>query len=500
MTHILALDQGTSSSRAIVYDGSGEIVAQAQHLFEMSFPHEGWVEQDPEEIWSTVLASAREALAQLPDGADAISAIGITNQRETTLVWDRTSGACIYPAIVWQDSRTAERCREMRDDQLDGQALSSLIQSQTGLLIDPYFSSTKLAWILQNVDGAAARAQRGELCFGTVDSFLIWRLTGGRQHLTDATNASRTQLFDIHEQRWSEMLLDYFDIPADLLPEVKDCIADYGHTDPELFGRALPITGVAGDQQAALVGQGCFNAGQTKSTYGTGCFTMVNTGNSAITSSQQLLTTVGYRIDGQVSYALEGSIFVAGVGVKWLQGNQLISQASDTEADFAACQGDSGGVYFVPAFTGLGAPYWQPGATGLITGLTLDSTRAQIVTAMLQAVVFQTEELLRAMQTDGAVIEEVRVDGGMVVNDYLCQFLADILDLPVLRPRDVETTAMGAGVLAGIGIGHYEGLSEAAAAWRLDREFVPQMPDEQRAELLRGYRRAVQQVLQPVTQ
>lgn len=505
--HILALDQGTSSSRAVVYNEQGDVLAQAQQTFDLILPAQGWVELDPEVIWQTTLACAKEVLSSLSnatqDGSTManVVGIGITNQRETTIVWDRQTGACIYNAIVWQDSRTAQDCEALRKLKFAGQPFATLVSEQTGLVIDPYFSSTKLKWILDNVEGARKRAERGELCFGTVDSFLIWRLTGGAVHATDATNASRTQLFDIQRQEWSSELIAAFEIPFSVLPEVKDCVADYGSTAAEVLGATIPILGVAGDQQAALIGQGCFASGQTKSTYGTGCFVVANTGTELVRSSQKLLSTVGYRINGETTYALEGSIFIAGAGVKWLRdGLGLISDLEDTERAFVETGGDTGGVYFVPALAGLGAPYWQPTAKGLITGLTLDSTKAQVVTALLQAVVFQTEELLRAMRSDGARIDQLRVDGGMVVNDPLCQFLADILNIDVLRPSHVETTVFGAAVLAGIGAGLYADLQQAADAWQLERKFSPTIDDQKRKALIEGYRLAVGQVLTTVTQ
>lgn len=499
--YILALDQGTSSSRAIVYTTQGEVVARAQQDFEMSFPSDGWVEQNPEVLWETTLQSARRALVAGDISAQNVKALGITNQRETTLVWDRMTGECLYNAIVWQDRRTAQRCNEMaaNHSQLDGLSLTiaELIAAQTGLLIDPYFSSTKLAWILENVAGAADRARAGELCFGTVDTFLIWRLTGGTKHLTDATNASRTQLFDIHQQRWCPELLNYYDIDPSLLPEVKDCAGDFGVTTENLLGAAIPITGVAGDQQAALVGQACFEPGQAKSTYGTGCFVISNTGSEPVRSAQQLLSTVAYRLGGEVTYGLEGSIFVAGAAIKWLRDQLgLIRDTQDTSDAFQATGGDTGGVFVVSAFTGLGAPHWQPDARGLITGLTLDTSREQIVTAFLQAVVFQTEELLQAMSKDGATISRLRVDGGMAVNDELCQFLADLLDVVVERPKDVETTARGAAILAALGAGIFPDINQAAVMWACEKEFVPTMADADRARLVRGYSRAVASAVQ----
>lgn len=493
----MALDQGTSSSRAIIYNQQGEPLGVASQPIELVLPADGWVEQVPEVLWQSIVGVGRDVIAQLGIDAAQIAAIGITNQRETTLLWDKHTGQCIYNAIVWQDRRTAQRCLEMvEQSQGKTTAIDELIAKTTGLLVDPYFSSTKLEWLLANVEGAQGAAEAGDLCFGTIDSFLIWRLTQGAHHYTDATNASRTQLFDIHEQQWSHHLLDYFSIPAQIMPQVLDSAADFGVASAQWFGAEIPITGVAGDQQAALVGQGCFDQGMSKSTYGTGCFVMTNTGSTAIRSTQKLLTTVAYRVNGEVTYALEGSIFVAGVAIKWLRDQLgLINQASDTEAAYARTQGDAGGVYVVPAFTGLGAPYWQPHSRGLITGLSLDSNRDQVVTAFLQSVVFQTHALLQAMDSDGAAVEYLRVDGGMVVNDSLCQFLADILDVCVERPKNVETTALGAAILAGVGIGLYPGLAEIGNAWQLDRKFEPKIGASSRAKLLQGYQHAVQQAL-----
>ncbi len=492
----MALDQGTSSSRAIIYTHGGEVVSVAQHSFDMSFPADGWVEQDPEVLWQTTLQAGRDAISEADIDAAQISCIGITNQRETTLLWDRATDHCVYNAIVWQDRRTADRCAHMRGDDIDGVALESLLAERTGLVIDPYFSSTKLAWILRNVSGVRARAEHGDLAFGTVDSFLIWRLTNGGAHVTDATNASRTQLFDIRTQRWCDELLDYFEIPHAVMPQVSDSAGLFGIADAQWFGAEIPITGVAGDQQAALVGQGCFAPGMTKSTYGTGCFVMANTGEKIIRSAEKLLTTVAYRVGGQTTYALEGSIFVAGVAIKWLRDQLgLITSPADTQAAFERTNGDAQGVFVVPAFTGLGAPYWQPEVRGLITGLTLDTHRDHIITAFLQSVVFQTQELMAAMANDGATIERLRVDGGMVVNDALCQFLADIIDVPVQRPTNTETTALGAAILAGVGQGIYADLGAAARAWHAEHDFLPAMEPARRAQLLRGYQRATSQAL-----
>ena len=497
LNYIMALDQGTSSSRAIIYNAIGEVVTVAQTDIDLFFPADGWVEQDPEQLWQSILTVGRQAIAQSGLAADAIKAIGITNQRETTLLWERATGNCVHNALVWQDRRTAALCQQMATDTLaDGKPLAQSISDITGLIIDPYFSSTKLGWLLDNVAGAHAAARDGQLCFGTVDSFLLWKFSKGQRHLTDATNASRTQLFDINAQVWSEELLDYFDIPQAILPEVMDSAGHFAVADPEWFGAPIPITGVAGDQQAALIGQACFSAGMSKSTYGTGCFAMTNTGAKRPHSKRRLLTTVAYRIAGQTCYALEGSIFVAGVAIKWLRDQlSLIDNVAETQAAFERCQGDSNGVVVVPAFTGLGAPHWQPDVRGLITGLTLDSSRDHVITATLQSVVLQTAELLRAMAGDGAVVKTLRVDGGMVVNDALCQFLADILDVQVQRPQDVETTAKGAAVLAALGSGQLADLQDAASAWQLDQTFTAMMPQERRQQLLDNYARAVTQAL-----
>ena len=491
----MALDQGTSSSRAIIYDALGQVVTVAQADIDLVCPADGWVEQDPEQLWQSILTVGRTAITQSGLAAEAIKAIGITNQRETTLLWERASGNCLHNALVWQDRRTAAQCQEMATDKLvDGRPVAEAISAITGLIIDPYFSSTKLAWLLDNVAGARQAALKDEICFGTVDSFLLWKLSKGQSHVTDATNASRTQLFDINEQAWSKELLAYFDIPQGLLPKVLDSAADFAVADAEWFGAPIPITGVAGDQQAALIGQACFAPGMSKSTYGTGCFAMTNTGAARPYSKQQLLTTVAYRIAGKTCYALEGSIFVAGVAIKWLRDQlNLIDDAAETQAAFERCHGDSNGVVVVPAFTGLGAPHWQPDVRGLITGLTLDSSRDHVITATLQSVALQTSELLRAMAGDGAGVNTLRVDGGMVVNDALCQFLADILDVQVQRPKDVETTAKGAAVLAALGCGQIADLEDAASAWQLDQTFSPLMSRERRQQLVEGYARAVAQ-------
>ncbi|WP_416140276.1 glycerol kinase GlpK [Halomonas sp. HK25] len=488
--YLLAIDQGTTSSRAILFDRDGASVASAQREFPQHFPHDGWVEHDPEAIWESVLTTCREVIERAGIGLDAIIGVGITNQRETTLLWDRKTGEPLHNAIVWQDRRTADACQALRDS-----GHLETVQARTGLLIDPYFSATKLAWLLDHVEDARERAERGELAFGTVDTFLIWRLTGGRVHATDATNASRTALFNIHEQRWDPVLLELFDIPASLLPEVKDSSDDFGVIDPEWLGGELPIAGVAGDQQAALVGQACFSPGMGKSTYGTGCFMIVNTGDSAETSRNRLLTTVAYRLNGRPTYAMEGSIFVAGATVQWLRdGLQLFESAAETEA--LARQTRAGhSVYLVPAFTGLGAPHWDPKARGAIFGLTRDTGIAEIVAAGLQAVCYQTRDLQVCMSDDmAAAPATLRVDGGMVANSWVMQFLADMLGVEVDRPTVLETTALGAAYLAGLRLGWYRDLDEIAELWQCERRFTPQMPEEERERLYRGWLEAVERV------
>jgi glycerol kinase len=491
MSYVMALDQGTSSSRAIIFDAQGRELTTIQHEFDQQFPHDGWVEQDPETLWQTTLAAGRDALAASGLRADELLGIGITNQRETTLVWDRETGVPVANAIGWQDRRTSPRCDEIRRD-----GMADRITEKTGLVIDPYFSGTKLAWILDNVAGVRARANAGQLLFGTVDCFLIWRLSGGAAHRTDASNASRTQLFNLAQQCWDKELLEYFAIPESMLPEVMDSCADFGRCDAEWFGAAVPILGVAGDQQAALIGQGCFDVGMSKSTYGTGCFLISNTGPQQIRSDEGLLTTVAYRLSGETCYALEGSIFVAGVAVKWLRDQMgLIGSAADTEAAARRCNGDSGGVYAVPAFTGLGAPHWSPEARGLICGLTLDTSADQLVTAFLASVAYQSADLLGAFARDGAGVTDMRVDGGMVANDWLCQHLADLCQISVQRPANTETTALGAAMLALLGAGALPTLAAAGSLWELDRRFEPEMGDAARQRLLGGWRAAVSRTL-----
>ena len=486
---ILAIDQGTTSSRAIMFNEASEILAVAQQEFPQHFPQDGWVEHDPEDIWSSTLAVTRQAIAKAGIDAAQVTAIGITNQRETTVIWDRVTGEPIHNAIVWQDRRTADYCETQR-----AAGLETLVTAKTGLLLDPYFSATKVKWLLDNVAGARVRAERGELAFGTIDSFLLWRLTGGQSHKTDATNASRTMLFNIHDQTWDADLLAELDIPAALLPQVEDSAADFGMTQASLFGAAIPIAGMAGDQQAALIGQCCFEDGMTKSTYGTGCFVIMNTGSLAVKSTSKLLTTVAYRLNGRVTYGLEGSIFIAGAAVQWLRdGLGLIKHAAETEA-IATAHPDARGVYLVPAFTGLGAPYWDANARGAILGLTRDTGIADIVTATLQSVCYQTRDLMDAMAGDGVKPTALRVDGGMVANDWIAQSLADLVRIPVVRPRVTETTALGAAYLAGLQAGVFASTSVLATQWRQEQEFVPQMPEAQSIALYDGWQAAVARV------
>jgi glycerol kinase len=493
-SYILAIDQGTTSSRAIVFNRKLAVVGAAQREFRQFYPKPGWVEHDPEEIWTSVVATCRAAIRKAKIKPADIAGIGITNQRETTVVWNRKTGKAIHRAIVWQDRRTAEACARLR--QAGGEAE---VSARTGLLLDPYFSGTKIGWILDHVKGARERAERGELAFGTVDSFLISRLTGGKVHATDATNASRTLLFDIHEGAWSDALLNMLGVPRALMPEVKDCAADYGVTDKALFGAAIPILGVAGDQQAATVGQACFQPGMVKSTYGTGCFALLNTGEQAVRSRNRLLTTIAYQLDGRRTFALEGSIFIAGAAVQWLRdGLKIIKRAGDT-AELARKADAEQRVYLVPAFVGLGAPHWDPEARGALYGITRGTTAAEIARAALESVGYQTRDLLDAMRGDWAAGEAtrpvLRVDGGMVASNWTMQFLADILDAPVDRPKMLETTAIGAAYLAGYRADLYPAPDDFAKSWRLDRRFSPKMPDDDRAAKLTGWREAVERTL-----
>ena len=485
--HILTIDQGTTSSRAIVFDTGGNIVTSSQYEFPQHYPADGWVEHDPEDIWQTSLRACRDVMTK---SGSEVATIGITNQRETTLVWDRTTGKPIHRAIVWQDRRTAERCEGIRQ-----QGETENISERTGLLIDAYFSASKIAWILDNVPGARKRAEDGELAFGTIDTFLIWRLTKGRVHATDATNASRTLLFNIHRQRWDEELLRIFDVPVSLLPEVLDSADNYGVTDSDIFGKSLPIEGVVGDQQGALFGQACFDPGMVKSTYGTGCFMVMNTGDQPVSSSNKLLSTVGYRLDGEVTYALEGSIFNAGTAVQWLRdGIHLIDHVDEIDELVHSIDSNEG-VYMVPAFTGLGAPHWDPHARGAIVGITRDTGIAHIVRAALEAVCFQTKELIEAMVADsGRPISILRVDGGMVANHWLLQFLADMLNVEVEQPKVIETTALGAAFLAGLQHGIYGSKEDIAGLWKKQQHFSPEMDNARRQRLAAEWEDAINRV------
>jgi len=487
--YILSIDQGTTSSRAILFTLDGNIHATSQQEFPQHFPASGWVEHEPEDIWRTVQETCDDVMAKGCGDNDEVVAVGITNQRETTVLWDRATGEAIYPAIVWQDRRTADWCESLKK-----QSLEPSVNNKTGLLIDPYFSATKIRWILDNVPGARQRAERGELAFGTIDSFLLWRLTGGREHRTDATNASRTLLFNIHDQDWDPELLDLFGIPASLLPQVMDSAADFGQIVGNGRLGGTSVMGMAGDQQAALFGQTCFETGMAKSTYGTGCFLMLNTGDKALTSEHRLLTTVAYRLNGKPAYALEGSIFIAGAAIQWLRdGLQLIRDACETEPLAEGTPVDHG-VYLVPAFTGLGAPYWDPNARGAIFGLTRDTGIKEIVTAGLQSVCYQTKDLQKAMEKDGIRPITLRVDGGMVANNWVLQFLADILGARVDRPALVETTALGAAYLAGLQAGVYKSLEDLSSMWRCDRSFEATMTKAQRDKLYDGWLKAIRKL------
>ncbi|MDU8929532.1 glycerol kinase GlpK [Alisedimentitalea sp. MJ-SS2] len=493
MGHILAIDQGTTSSRAIIFDADMAVVATGQEEFAQHFPRSGWVEHDPADLWGTVLRSCRQSIETAGISASDIAGIGITNQRETTLVWDRKTGAPVYNAIVWQDRRTADHCRTLREA-----GHEPMIRGRTGLLLDPYFSGTKLAWILDHVDGARARAEAGELVFGTVDSWLIWQLTDGRVHATDATNAARTMLYNIVDGQWDSEICALLSIPMGMLPEVRDCADDFGVTAGDILDAELPILGVAGDQQAATIGQACFEPGMMKSTYGTGCFALLNTGGTLVQSQNKLLGTIAYRLDGATTYALEGSIFVAGAVVQWLRdGLRIIDEASETAALAAAADPEQE-VIMVPAFTGLGAPYWDAECRGAVFGLTRGTGREELAKAALESVGFQTLDLLRAMRADwpeGAGETVLRVDGGMVNSDWSMQFLSDILAAPVDRPSVVETTALGAAWLAGMRAGIYRDKQEFAASWALQRRFEPEMPEDVRTRRYAAWQDAVRRTL-----
>ncbi len=489
MTYIIAIDQGTTSTRAIVFDRTMRVVASAQEEFIQHFPQSGWVEHDPEDLWNTTVGTCRSAIAQAGIGPSQVAGIGITNQRETVVVWDKETGQPIHNAIVWQDRRTSAMCSELR-----AAGHEAMIIDRTGLLLDPYFSGTKLKWILDNVAGARERADQGALLFGTVDSFLIWRLTGGATHATDATNAARTSLYDIRKGRWSWTICDVFDIPMQMLPEVRDCAADFGETPQDLFGARIPIHGVAGDQQAATIGQACFEPGMLKSTYGTGCFALLNTGDTPVVSKNRLLTTIAYQLDGKPTYALEGSIFVAGAVVQWLRdGLQIIASASETQA--LAEQADPHqDVILVPAFVGLGAPYWNPDCRGAAFGLTRGTGPAELAKAALESVGYQTRDLLEAMSSDwqsSGVQPILRVDGGMSASDWAMQFLSDIIAAPVDRPKVHETTALGVAWLAGMHAGIYPKQEEFAASWERGTRFEPHMDNTQRNAKYAAWQKAV---------
>ncbi len=488
--YILAIDQGTTSTRAMLFSVAGHCDIVAQQDLQQHYPADGWVEHDPEEIWQAVVNVCRQVLAQAAQEGIQVAGIGITNQRETTVLWDRATAKPVYNAIVWQDRRTAEYCAELRRAGYEEQ-----VTRATGLLLDPYFSASKLSWLLDQDSDTRRRAAAGELAFGTIDSFLLWRLTGGRVHATDVTNASRTMLYNIHRLQWDPALLELFRIPAAVLPRVEECAHDYGTTDPQLFGTALPIGGIAGDQQAAAIGQGCIDAGMIKSTYGTGCFMLLNTGEEACRSQHRLLTTIAYRVNGTTSYALEGSIFVAGAAIQWLRdGLRLIRKTRDIE-DLVAGLSSNRGVYMVPAFTGLGAPHWDPHARGAIFGLTRDTGIAEIARATLESVGYQTVDLMTAMKKDVASGSwTLRVDGGMAANDWFLQFLADILALPVERPHNTETTALGVAWLAAVQFGLLPSLAAAAEHWQCAARYTTQIGSDVRTELLGGWQNAVARV------
>lgn len=491
---ILSIDQGTTSSRAMLFEKDGSSIAVAQQEFTQFYPKSGWVEHDPEEIWSKTLSVCKEVLQTAKDLGRDVAAIGITNQRETTVIWDRKTGKVIHNAIVWQDRRTAPFCKELKDAGHENDTTA-----RTGLLLDPYFSGTKVAWLLDNVDGARKRAENGELAFGTMDSFLIWRLTDGAVHVTDTTNACRTLMFNIHTNEWDDKLLSMLNVPKNLLPVVKDCAADFGQTQASVLGASLPICGVAGDQHAASIGQVCFEEGMVKSTYGTGCFVMLNTGETAVTSKNKMLTTVAYRLNGKTTYAIEGSIFVAGAAIQWLRdGLGVIQSADETEA-MASDLKDNQGVYLVPAFTGMGAPYWDTDARGALFGLTRDTGPKELARAALESVCFQTMDLFDAIKSDGANLDTVRVDGGMVKNNWLTQTLSDILNVPVQRPMQTETTALGAAYLAGLQCGIYTSLDDLTSNWQQEQAFSPSMLKEDRERAIAGWQNAIKRTRSDLT-
>jgi len=487
---IISIDQGTTSSRAVLFNLKGEPVYVAQTEFTQYFPKDGWVEHDPNEIWGTTLKVLKDVIKKSKKLKGKVLTIGITNQRETTILWDKITGKPVYNAIVWQDRRASNYCKK-----LIKQKKETIIYNKTGLLIDAYFSATKIKWIIDNVAKARELIKKKRLLFGTVDSFLLWKLTNGVEHATDATNASRTMLFNISTNQWDHQILKMLNIPKNILPTVKDCSADFGHTDPLLTGKSYPITGIVGDQQSAAIGQCCFEPGSLKSTYGTGAFVLLNTGSKKIYSKNRLLTTIGYRINGKTTYALEGSIFIAGAGVQWLRDKiKFIKKASDTEKIIRSLKSNKG-IYLVPAFTGLGAPYWAVNARGVLSGLTRDTGPSEIVRATVESVAYQTFDLFEAMKNDGLRPKIIKVDGGMVKNSWFSQFLSDILNVKVLRPKVDETTALGAAYMAGLKIGVYKSLKDISRQWKIDKCFKPKMKSKNRKELLKGWSQAIRKTL-----
>lgn len=486
-TYILALDQGTTSSRAIIFDKQGSIVSMAQKEFNQYFPESGWVEHDANEIWSTQIGVAAEAITKAGLTVQQIAAIGITNQRETTVIWDRNSGQPVYNAIVWQDRRTADYC-----DQLNVEGKADLIQKKTGLVIDAYFSATKAKWILDNVEGAREKAEQGHLCFGTVDTWLVWKLTNGKSHVTDVSNASRTMLCNIHTLQWDGELQKIFDIPGNMLPDIRSSSEVYGYTQNILTSTNIPISGIAGDQQAALFGQMCIYPGMVKNTYGTGCFMLMNTGTTAVFSNNKLLTTVAWKIDGITNYALEGSVFIAGALVQWLRDELMIIRTSAEIETIASEVDDTEGVYIVPAFVGLGAPYWNQHARGTITGITRGTSKAHLARAVLESIAYQTVDVLKAMEADSGIsIRELRVDGGATINNFLMQFQSDVLNCEVIRPEITETTALGAAYLAGLAVGYWKNVDDIKNQWKMEKIFSPQLAEEKRTELYDGWKKAI---------
>ena len=487
---IISIDQGTTSSRAILFNLKGQSVYVSQTEFTQYFPKDGWVEHSPNEIWKTTLKVLKDVIKKSKALKGKILTIGITNQRETTILWDKTTGKAVYNAIVWQDRRSSEYCKK-----LIRQKKETIIYNKTGLLIDAYFSATKIKWIIDNVPKARELIKKKRLIFGTVDCFLLWKLTNGADHATDATNASRTMLFNISTNDWDKQILRILKIPREILPTVKDCSADFGHTDPSLTGTSYPITGMVGDQQSATIGQCCFEPGSLKSTYGTGAFVLLNTGSKKVYSKNRLLTTIGYRINGKTTYALEGSIFIAGAGVQWLRDKiKFIKKASDTEKIIKSLKSNNG-IYLVPAFTGLGAPYWAVNARGVLSGLTRDTGPKEIVRATVESVAYQTHDLFEAMKNDGLRPKIIKVDGGMVKNNWFSQFLADVVDIKVLRPKVEETTALGAAFMAGLQIGVYKSLKDISNNWQVDRSFYPKMKSSNRKSLIKGWDKAIKKTL-----